>query len=57
MKASQVRAPGSPFKVPDCFRGGKCPHCGKELRDYEGVRIGPNVYCNFDHYVKEKGRA
>ena len=55
MKATRVGQSGhSIFKVPDCFRGGTCPHCGKELRDYAGVRIGNHVYCSFDHYVRTK---
>lgn len=54
MKAKQVRAAGSGFTVPACFKGGPCSHCGTTIKDYAGVRIAGRVYCSFDHYVKHK---
>jgi len=54
MKATKVNPGHSTFKVPECFQGGTCLYCGTERRDYDSFRIGKDVYCNFDHYVRQK---
>lgn len=54
MKATKVNPGHSTFKTPECFKGGECAYCGLQLRDYAGIRIGPRIYCDFDHFVKQK---
>lgn len=50
-KATQIRTPTDTFKTPECWKGGVCPHCGKENLDYKVTRIGGHAFCNYSHYI------